>query len=137
MSELLAFVRIENAKNINVWRPEPTNNGFEMRATPQRVKVACGHQTAGADAEETLLEVIALFKNIIMDKVPVISTRQERGEPCDLWRESDDARYSVLGPRRLIEDARSDLGIPWREWSNLAITLTFRDEGFEAETGFQ
>jgi len=37
------------------------------------------------------------------DKVPVISSTDERGEKCDLWMESPEAKYSVQAPMRLVE----------------------------------
>jgi hypothetical protein len=57
-----------------------------------------------------LVEVQALFVKIIQGKVPVIKSIEERGEPCDLWMENPEARFSVRAPRRLVEAARKFFG---------------------------
>lgn len=92
------------------WRAQTSSKlGDDSKGPLQRVKVACGHQTADVDAEEMLIEVITLFRRIIAGDVPVVSTRQVRDELCDLWRESDGSKYSVFGPRRLVDDVRKEV----------------------------
>lgn len=71
-----------------------------------RLKIGCAHVTSSVDAANIVAEVQALFIKIIQRKAPVISSIEERGEPCDLWMESKEAKYSVQAPRRLAEVAR-------------------------------
>lgn len=47
-----------------------------------------------------------LFRRIIAGKVPVRGNGEKRGIVYDFWIEGDDARYSVMGPRHLAEEAR-------------------------------
>lgn len=85
-----AFVDEENSKH----------------ASAPRLKIGCAHITFSIDAADIVAEVQTLFVRIIQGKVPVISSTEERGEPCDLWMESPEAKYSVQAPRRLAEVAR-------------------------------
>ncbi|KAI9877340.1 MAG: hypothetical protein M1830_000568 [Pleopsidium flavum] len=89
LDKLLGFVRTKNA-----------DSGKE------RVKIACGHITSNVDGEEILVAVQDLFWNIVMAKVPVKETKTMRGELVDLWKEDGQPRFSVRGPRRLVEEAR-------------------------------
>jgi len=84
--------------------------GDDPRIAP-RVKVGCGHITHSADAEEMIQEVQALFEDIIAGKVPVHSTMVVRGAVYDFFLESEDARYSVRVPQRLVEDARKHFNV--------------------------
>jgi glyoxylase-like metal-dependent hydrolase (beta-lactamase superfamily II) len=80
-------------------------HGYSPESIP-RVKVGCGHLTYDADAEQMIFEVQALFERIIAGKVPVADSGEKRGVIHDYWLESDDARYSVMAPRHLAEEAR-------------------------------
>ena len=82
---------------------EEQNN---KHASAPRLKIGCAHITFSVDAADIVAEVQALFVRIIRGKVPVISSTEERGEACDLWMESPEAKYSVQAPRRLVELAR-------------------------------
>lgn len=72
----------------------------------KRVKVACGHLTYNADAEDMIAEVHKLFEHIIAGNVPVTSSGMKRGIIHDFWLESEKARYSVMAPRHVAEEAR-------------------------------
>jgi glyoxylase-like metal-dependent hydrolase (beta-lactamase superfamily II) len=87
---LRAFIEEQNSKH----------------ASAPRLKIGCGHITFSADAANMVAEVQALFVNIIKGKVPVISSTEERGENCDLWMESPEAKFSVQAPTRLLEVAQ-------------------------------
>jgi hypothetical protein len=71
-----------------------------------RVKVAAGHLTYGADAEHMIVEVRALFKRIIAGKFPVTKSGEKRGVMHDFWLESEGSKFSVMAPRRLVDEAR-------------------------------
>jgi glyoxylase-like metal-dependent hydrolase (beta-lactamase superfamily II) len=79
----------------------------KTNASSPKLKIGCAHITFSVDAAEIVAEVSALFVRIIQRKVPVVSSMDERGEPCDLWMESPEAKFSVQAPRRLAEVART------------------------------
>jgi glyoxylase-like metal-dependent hydrolase (beta-lactamase superfamily II) len=87
---LSAFIKEQNSKH----------------AFAPRLKIGCGHITFSTDAADIVAEVQALFVSIIKGTVPVINSTEERGEICDLWMESPEAKFSVQAPRRLAEVAR-------------------------------
>lgn len=70
-----------------------------------RVKLSSGHLTTGADAEEILDRVRVFFERLIKGDVPVKESFDRRGAMHDFWLE-DASRFSVVAPRRLVEDAR-------------------------------
>ena len=102
MTKLLDFVRKENvvvAEDSDGWL-----------SVPKRLKIGCGHTTTSADGETILKEVIDLFEKIILGKVPVQSSEEQRGLAYDTWREKGTAvRFSVRAPRKLCEDARRQI----------------------------
>ena len=102
LDTLLSFVL---HKNMELRRRHGFNNGLNHESIP-RVRVGCGHLTYDADAEQMILEVRALFERIIAGKVPVTGSGEKRGVIHDYWLESHDARYSVMAPRHLAEEAR-------------------------------
>jgi glyoxylase-like metal-dependent hydrolase (beta-lactamase superfamily II) len=71
-----------------------------------RVKISCAHITFSVDGAEIIHEIQKLFVKIIEGKVPVVMSTEIRGEICDLWMESPEARFSVRAPRRLADAAR-------------------------------
>jgi len=73
----------------------------------QRVKVACGHLTHDADAEDMIIAVTNLFRRIIAGQVPVTRSGKRRGVVHDYWLESEESKFSVMAPRHLVEEARS------------------------------
>ncbi|KAH8679799.1 beta-lactamase-like protein [Tricladium varicosporioides] len=101
---LLSFVRHQN---------QELQRQYNLTQGPlKRVKVACGHSTYDRDAEQMLLEVQDLFERIIKGQVPVTSSGLKRGTIHDYWLENDNARYSVLAPHRLVEEARKYFSTP-------------------------
>ncbi|KAL3422193.1 hypothetical protein PVAG01_06349 [Phlyctema vagabunda] len=72
----------------------------------ERVLVGSGHLTSAADAEEMILQVQQLFRKIISGELQKSHSGVKAGVIYDFWTEGDDARYSVIAPRRLREEAR-------------------------------
>lgn len=102
---LLSFIRYQNSVLERQWQRE----GVE--GDPPRVKLGSGHITASTDAETMTSEVKELFEMIIAGRVPVKRSEWKRGEVFDYWVEGEEeTRYSVLAPRRLVEEARGMLG---------------------------
>ena len=89
LEKLLSFVKERNADG-----------------NKSRVKLGCGHITASVDALEILVAVQKFFHDILAGIIPVIKSVEKRGEVHDLWQEAGDPRFSVIGPRRLVLDAR-------------------------------
>jgi hypothetical protein len=77
-----------------------------------RVKVCCGHLTYDTDAETMVAEVQDLMERIIGRLVRVRGSAWVRGVRVDFWMEDaeGEARYSVLAPRRVCEEAREHFG---------------------------
>lgn len=98
LDTLLSFVSHQN-KDLK------RRHSLSLEEVP-RVKVGCGHLTFDADAEQMVFEVRALFRKIIAGKVAVTGSGEKRGVIYDYWLEGEDARYSVVAPRRLAEEAR-------------------------------
>jgi len=72
-----------------------------------RVKVGCGHQTAGADAEGIMRDLEGMWWRVLRGEVPVVETKTIAGEPNDRWMEPGGrGRFSFRAPRRLMVDAR-------------------------------
>ena len=71
------------------------------------VRVGCGHITSSVDGLEILKEVQRYFWDVIDGVIPVRESVEKRGEVHDLWQEEDgEVRFSLMGPRRLVADAR-------------------------------
>jgi glyoxylase-like metal-dependent hydrolase (beta-lactamase superfamily II) len=79
-------------------------HGFRHESPP-RVKVGCGHLTYEGDAETMIVEVRGLFERIIAGKIPVSGSGEKRGIIHDFWLENENARYSVMAPRHLAQEA--------------------------------
>ncbi|KAI9821101.1 MAG: hypothetical protein M1827_003835 [Pycnora praestabilis] len=94
LNKLFAFVKAQNADT-----------------SKPRVKLGCGHITASADGEDIIDAVRQLFWDIIAGKVPVKKTSERRGEMVDLWQEDGEPRFSVRGPRRLVQEARKHFDV--------------------------
>lgn len=92
--------------SFTLFRNKELERQYKGDAVAPRVKVACGHNTFDADAEEMIREVKDLFERILAGKVSVYESVVVRCAINDFWLESEDAKYSVRAPRRLIEDAR-------------------------------
>lgn len=95
---LLSFVLHENCKL-------KRQHGLSYGPSP-RVKVGCGHMTYKADAENMVMEVRALFENIIAGRIPVVGSGEKRGIIHDYWLEDDKSKYSVMAPRHLAKEAK-------------------------------
>lgn len=71
--------------------------------TEQRVRMACGHVTSAADAEEFVQEVETFLSKVRRGLIEP----QEKGETRGIrlvGYERDDGRISFLGPKRLFDD---------------------------------
>ena len=75
----------------------------ENKDSERKAKLACGHETDAADGEEIVGAVIARFWEILDGNAILEDSFTERGEIYDCW---GFARFPVLAPRRLVEDAR-------------------------------
>ena len=108
---LLSFIRHQNFLLELHWASEPIHEKPPENRSPPRVLLGSGHVTANSDAEAMTEEVQILFRRIIAGEVPVKRSQVKRGEVFDYWCEGEAARYSVLAPRRLVEEARGHFGI--------------------------
>lgn len=104
LEKMLEFVRNENAET-----------------GKDRVRIGCGHITSDVDGEEILLAVRNFFWDVVQRKVPVIETEEMRGEPVDLWKEKGNPRFSVPGPRRLVDKARRHFKVESEKVPGLAV----------------
>lgn len=76
-----------------------------------RVLVSSGHLTVAEDAEKMLFDVTSFFMRIIGNSIPVVESIVKRGEIFDLWEDPDRDNFSVMAPRRLVEEARRRIGM--------------------------
>ena len=67
--------------------------------------IGCGHVTSSAKGVEILLAVKTFFQDVIADNIPIKQTVEKRGEEVCLWQDAGEPRFSLLAPRRLVEDA--------------------------------
>ena len=74
-----------------------------------QVKIGCGHVTSSVDGGEILTAVQRLFLDIIAGKVPIVESKEKRGEEHVLWREDGEPQFSVLAPKRLVMDVRESV----------------------------
>ena len=89
LKKLLCFVRGKNAERNDI-----------------NVRLSCGHITASVDALEILVAVQEYFYNVLGGAIPVLKSIEIRGETHDLFQEAGNPRFSMIGPRRLVLDAR-------------------------------
>jgi glyoxylase-like metal-dependent hydrolase (beta-lactamase superfamily II) len=75
----------------------------ENKESETKAKIACGHETDAADGEEIVSAVMERMWEILDGNAILEDSFEERGETYDRW---GFARFSVLTPRRLVEDAR-------------------------------
>jgi glyoxylase-like metal-dependent hydrolase (beta-lactamase superfamily II) len=108
---LLSFIQHRNLELERQWDAASSAEPGPEALKP-RVLLGAGHVTACSDAETMTCEVRALFERIIAGRVPVRRSEVRRGEVFDYWCEEGDgegeteAGYSVLAPRRLVEEVR-------------------------------
>ncbi|KAK7553248.1 hypothetical protein IWX49DRAFT_309185 [Phyllosticta citricarpa] len=108
LRKLLNFVRLQNEYAIAEGLNEYDHEGY---GAAKRVTASCGRSTTAADAESSLVAVIALFDKLFADKVPVTETTFYRGDEYITWmEEGDDVKYSIVAPRRMVEEARKQFG---------------------------
>jgi hypothetical protein len=109
LTKLKGFVRSQNSRAPLVeWSErEYDDEDDDWVKVSRRVKVGCGHQTAGADAEDILRDLEDVWWRVLRGEVPVVETRTIAGEVCDRWMEpGGHARFSFRAPRRLMVEAR-------------------------------
>jgi glyoxylase-like metal-dependent hydrolase (beta-lactamase superfamily II) len=82
----------------------------ETSSAEKRVKVGCGHLTAGADAEDMVVEVQKLFQGIIGGDIAVEKVVLKRGVEFYYWGPGK-GRFAVLAPRKVFEEARKGGGL--------------------------
>jgi glyoxylase-like metal-dependent hydrolase (beta-lactamase superfamily II) len=106
--KLKGFVRSLNSRAPLIeWSEREEDEDEDWVKVSRRVKVGCGHQTAGADAEDIMKEVEDLWWRVLRGEVPVVETKTIAGETHDRWMEpGGHARFSLRAPRRLMEEAR-------------------------------
>ncbi|KAK8193584.1 beta-lactamase-like protein [Phyllosticta capitalensis] len=108
LRKLLSFVRQQNEYSIAEALNEYDHQGY---GATKRVTASCGRSTSVADAEDSLVAVIALFDKLFADQVPVTETTFYRGDVYDTWMEDgDDVKYSIVAPRQMVEEARKQFG---------------------------
>ncbi|KAK8215857.1 beta-lactamase-like protein [Phyllosticta capitalensis] len=108
LRKLLSFVRQQNEYSIAEGLNEYWHEGY---GATKRVTASCGRSTSVADAEDSLVAVIALFDKLFADQVPVTETTFYRGDVYDTWMEDgDDVKYSIVAPRQMVEEARKQFG---------------------------
>jgi glyoxylase-like metal-dependent hydrolase (beta-lactamase superfamily II) len=105
LMKMRGFVRSRNASEALA---EGVGDGDEdWIKVSRRVKVGCGHQTAGADAEYLLRALEDVWWRVLRGEVPVVETMTIAGEVCERWMEpGGDAQFSFRAPRRLMVEAR-------------------------------
>lgn len=79
----------------------------ESSSPENRVKMACGHITSAADAEEFVDEVEAFFSKVRRGLVEPKDRGEARGVKLVAY-EREDGRVSFLGPKQLFDGARVD-----------------------------
>lgn len=72
-----------------------------------RVKMACGHNTSAADAEEFVTEVEAFLSKVKRGLVEPQDRGEARGFKL-VGYDREDGRISFLGPKQLFDGARVD-----------------------------
>jgi glyoxylase-like metal-dependent hydrolase (beta-lactamase superfamily II) len=80
---------------------------WNLEATKARVKIACGHNTYDADAEDLLGAVDSLLYHVVQGLVESGRSEISRDELTQSF-EGEDGKISFLGPVRLFEDFRND-----------------------------
>jgi hypothetical protein len=106
LSKLRGFVRSRNASEA-IGSADDDEEEEDWVRVSRRVKVGCGHQTAGADAEDIMGDLEEIWWRVLRGEVPVVETRTIAGETVDRWMEpGGHGRFSFRAPRRLMLEAR-------------------------------
>jgi hypothetical protein len=107
MMKLKEFVRSRNSSEASMEGVEGAEEEDDWVKVSRRVKVGCGHQTAGADAQVIMRELEDMWWRVLRGEVPVVETKTIAGETCDRWMEpGGHGRFSFRAPRRLMVEAR-------------------------------
>lgn len=109
--KLRGFVASENSRaglgEVSRVVDDEDNDEGEWVKISGRVKVGCGHQTAGVDAEGIMEDLENMWWRVLRGEVPVVETMIIAGENVDRWMEpGDHGRFSFRAPRRLMLEAR-------------------------------
>ncbi|GIZ41916.1 hypothetical protein CKM354_000520100 [Cercospora kikuchii] len=106
LRKLLVLARAENAKAERRAKADAASLGDEgWQIVPRRVKLAAGHMTSGADAEEFLKKVDQFFYQILQKKIPVIKKEYHWDDLYFTWR-AEEWNLSFRAPPRLVDQAR-------------------------------
>ncbi|KAM3424779.1 hypothetical protein BST61_g6760 [Cercospora zeina] len=106
LRKLLVLARAENAKAERRAKAEAASiRKGDWEIVPKRVKLAAGHVTAGADAEEFLKKVDQFFYQILQNKIPVIKREYHWEDLYFTWR-AKGWNLSFRAPPRLVDQAR-------------------------------
>lgn len=104
MRKLQYMVRGENARAASKSSNEDEDGWCQVS---RRVKLAAGHQTHSADAEEFLDKVARFWWDTLAGRVPVVKKECWLGEVTYTWREKDGrSKLSFMAPVRLMDEAR-------------------------------
>ncbi|EJD49673.1 Metallo-hydrolase/oxidoreductase [Auricularia subglabra TFB-10046 SS5] len=97
---LVEFVRRQEAD------ADPTRSGGGGGGG---VRISCGHVTAAGPALEILEECLGFMRDVLARKVRVAKEMEVRGYKVVVYEQPGTARFVVLAPVKLIEDARRQL----------------------------
>ncbi|KAH8893616.1 Metallo-hydrolase/oxidoreductase [Thozetella sp. PMI_491] len=90
------------------WNATTYTNGDSGAAEKMtRVKMACGHSTCAADAEELIDDVDSMLYRVMENLVPENDWGEWRGEPLIQYKR-EDGKINFAGPRGRFEEFRSD-----------------------------
>jgi glyoxylase-like metal-dependent hydrolase (beta-lactamase superfamily II) len=109
LQKLRGFVRSRNSHTVSTRSLEVVDEGEDWVkiSAPRRVKVGCGHQTAGADAEGLMSDLEDMWWRVIRGEVTDALTKTAAGEVVHLWVEpSGHGRFSFRAPGELMVEAR-------------------------------
>jgi len=109
LQKLRGFVSSQNSRAALGDAFEDVDDGEEEGwiKVPGRVKMGCGHQTAGADAEGIMKDLEDLWWRVLRGEVSVVESKTIAGEIHDRWMEpGGHALFSFRAPRRLMLEAR-------------------------------
>lgn len=108
LRKLLVLVRSENVKADERKNSESVEEGWEV--VSRRVKLAAGHVTSAADAEEMIQKTDQFFYQILQKKIPVVRKGYHWNDAYYTWsKEGWD--LSMRAPPRLMDQARDFFNI--------------------------
>ncbi|KXT08950.1 hypothetical protein AC579_10309 [Pseudocercospora musae] len=120
MQKLQYFVKSENARALVKAKIDAeAESDDDLDVVEQRVKLAAGHQTHNADAEDILGRLEKLFVKALRNELPVTKKEYHLNEAYYTWREVGWGMH-FSAPARLMDEARSffrGTGIVEKGWS--------------------